>query len=86
MCSFVIGAYNLGGGEGDENTWVATDPLFEVGNGTSYSTPSDALEVLKNGNTIVSGTLSVSGTSNTVLINPAGDLSMGEFTNGPQPQ
>jgi len=32
-------------------TWVATDPLLEVGNGTSSSATSNALTVLKNGNT-----------------------------------
>jgi hypothetical protein len=64
--------------------WVDTDPLFEVGNGVSGA-PSDALVVYKNGNTVVSGTLAISGSSNAVLVNPAGDLSMGSFTNGPQP-
>ena len=45
--SFALGKYNVGGG--DPVNWVAGDPLFEIGNGTS-STPSDALMVLKNGN------------------------------------
>jgi len=65
--------------------WCASDPLFEVGNGTSSSYPSDALVVYKNGNTTVSGTLTVTGSSNTILVNPAGDLSMGPFTTGPEP-
>jgi hypothetical protein len=43
------------------------------------------MEVYRNGNTVVSGTLSISG-SNPVLVQPAGDLSMGSFTNGAQPQ
>jgi len=50
--STAIGAYNIGGG--NATTWVATDPLFEIGNGTS-STPSNAFTVYKNGNTDVSG-------------------------------
>jgi hypothetical protein len=83
--AFVIGQCNLGGG--NSTSWVSTDPLFEIGNGyvqgRNYHL-SDALEVYKNGSTVVSGTLSISG-SNPVLVQPAGDLSMGSFTSGPQP-
>ena len=32
------------------NSWVATDPLFIIGNGTSSGTRSNAMMVLKNGN------------------------------------
>ncbi len=42
-----IGRWNIGGGSLD--SWVATDPLFEIGIGTS-SAPANALTVLKNGN------------------------------------
>jgi hypothetical protein len=83
---FAVGSDNLGGGT--SNAWIGTDPLFEVGNGPNPAdddNPSDALEVLKNGNTIVSGTLSVSG-SNPVLVYQTGDISMGGFTSGPHPQ
>lgn len=48
--STAIGAYNVGGG--NVNSWIGTDPLFEVGNGTatiSTETRSNALTVLKNG-------------------------------------
>lgn len=45
--SFVMGAYNVS--SGTQNSWVSTDPLFVIGNGTS-TTPSNALMVLKNGN------------------------------------
>ncbi|MDD3045131.1 MAG: tail fiber domain-containing protein [Candidatus Delongbacteria bacterium] len=55
--SFVIGRYNKL--EGDLTTWVDTDPLFVVGNGSADYTRSNAFEVKKNGNTLVSGTLSV---------------------------
>jgi hypothetical protein len=45
-----LGAYNaLKGGE-STNSWVTTDPLFVVGNGTNASTLSTALMILKNGN------------------------------------
>lgn len=46
--SFVVGLYNLI--EGDPNSPASTDPLFVIGNGT-YLIPSNALTVLKNGNT-----------------------------------
>jgi hypothetical protein len=56
--SFVVGAYNVI--EGSTNSWVSTDDLFVVGNGTS-SAPSDALRVKKNGDTTVNGVLCVTG-------------------------
>ena len=42
--STTMGRGNVGGG--NAATWVATDPLLEVGNGT-LSTPSNALTILK---------------------------------------
>jgi len=45
--SVAIGRYNVGGGTPD--SWVATDPLFEIGIGTSGAR-ANALTVLKNGN------------------------------------
>ncbi|MCB0747481.1 MAG: tail fiber domain-containing protein [Ignavibacteriae bacterium] len=46
--SMAVGRYNLGGG--NATSWVDSDPLFEIGNGTSQSTRSNAVTVLKNGN------------------------------------
>jgi hypothetical protein len=51
--SFVMGTYNVGGG--NATTWVATDPLFEIGNGTSSSAKLDAVVVYKNGSMTVQG-------------------------------
>ncbi|WP_299837750.1 hypothetical protein [uncultured Tenacibaculum sp.] len=45
--SFVLGRYNVGGGTTD--SWVGTDALLEVGNGTSSTSKSNALTILKNG-------------------------------------
>ena len=45
--SFAIGQYNKGGGT--PNNWISSDPLFEIGNGTS-SNRANAVTVLKNGN------------------------------------
>jgi len=61
--SFAIGSYNVGGG--NATTWVGTDPLFEIGNGTSWEAKSSALIVYKNGNIKIP--------------KPQGDIPMGEF-------
>ncbi|MCD4697998.1 MAG: tail fiber domain-containing protein [Bacteroidales bacterium] len=44
--STAIGSYNYG--IGDPVNWIATDPIFEIGNG-QFGIPSNALTVLKNG-------------------------------------
>lgn len=46
--SFVLGRYNTI--SGTSGSWVATDPLFVIGNGSSTSVRSNAVTVLKNGN------------------------------------
>lgn len=43
-----LGVGNVGGGSPD--SWVNTDPLFEIGNSLDHQNPSNALTVLKNGN------------------------------------
>ena len=47
--STAMGRYNVDGG--NATSWVATDPLFEIGNGTSTTSRSNAFTVLKNGRT-----------------------------------
>lgn len=51
--SFVLGRYNLNPGTYSLTTWVATDPLFVIGNGTSATSRNNALTVLKNGNVLI---------------------------------
>jgi len=46
--SLVIGRYNII--SGTTNSWVATDPVFVIGNGSNAASRSNALTVLKNGN------------------------------------
>jgi hypothetical protein len=58
--STTFGAYSVGGGTA--TSWVATDPLFEIGNGANTSSRADAFEVLKNGNTTINGNLNINGT------------------------
>ena len=43
-----LGQYNIGGGTAA--SWVATDPLFEVGIGADASSKANAMTILKNGN------------------------------------
>ena len=64
--STALGMYNVGGGNPKE--WIATDPLFEIGNGTSNTAHNNALTVLKNGNVGIgtsapAGVLNISGDS-----------------------
>jgi len=47
---FSLGSHNTNGG-GNPTTWVNTDRLLSIGNGTSMLTQSNALVILKNGNT-----------------------------------
>ncbi len=49
--SFVVGQYNVI--SGTTSSWVAADPLFVVGNGSSSSVTSNAITVLKNGKTLI---------------------------------
>ena len=49
---------------GSSDTWVATDRLFVIGNGQediNQALNSDALVMLKNGNTTLNGTLTIDG-------------------------
>lgn len=45
---FALGQYNVGGGTA--GSWVGTEPIFEIGIGTSSSARVNAMTVLKNGN------------------------------------
>ncbi len=78
--SLSIGMYNIGGGSPTSS--VATDPLFEVGNGANDTNRSNALTILKNGNTGI-GThtptvkLHVIGGSDASLNNGSGYVVLG---------
>lgn len=50
--SVAFGKFNVGGYSSTGNVeWIATDPIFEIGIGTSNSNRDNAVTVLKNGNT-----------------------------------
>ncbi|MEZ5071467.1 MAG: hypothetical protein R2751_10980 [Bacteroidales bacterium] len=59
--SFAIGTYNVS--TGTSNDWIATDPLFQIGNGTGtdLSEQHDALRVNKNGQTYINGSNAYAG-------------------------
>jgi hypothetical protein len=92
----VMGRYNVT--QGSTTSWNSTDDLFIIGNGTSYSTRSNAFVVKKNGDTSVNGKLAATGDTTlsgkltvsnkarfdqAVRVAPQGDISMGEFTAEP---
>jgi len=55
-----VGQYNMPTGTENLTTWVATDPLFVVGNGTgSGASRSNAMTVLKNGNVGIGTTTTI---------------------------
>jgi hypothetical protein len=45
--SFATGQYNVGAGS--NSSWVATDPIFEIGIGSGSGSTANAMTVLKNG-------------------------------------
>lgn len=51
FASFVVGRYNVITGATD--SWIDTDPLFVIGNGSSDITTKNAMTVLKNGKTLI---------------------------------
>jgi hypothetical protein len=64
---FVTGQYNQAAAVQSGTNWVPADDLFVIGNGTSSGAPSDAVEVQKNGNTTIGGTLAVTGTATSTI-------------------
>lgn len=46
-----VGAYNTNYSPASTTAWSASDRVFTVGNGSSFASPSNALTILKNGNT-----------------------------------
>jgi len=84
-CSFAVGRFNYISASDSLTTWVETDPLFMIGNGTDNINRKNAFTVLKNGNTGIGvnkpvNKLDVAGSiTSTGSISAAGSLS----ANGP---
>ena len=66
--SLALGRWNVGGGS--NGSWVETDPIFEIGNGSNDQNRSNALTVLKNGKSTFANDMTVEGllASNKVAI------------------
>lgn len=94
--SIVLGQWNqaISGSGSGNTTWDSTDPLFVIGNGPDSGDTSNALVMLKSGDTTLNGNLTVNGnttlngpstlngTANftgNVSIQPQGDILMGQF-------
>jgi Head domain of trimeric autotransporter adhesin len=58
ISSLAIGRYNDSVITSSPTNWVATDPLFIIGNGTDNTSRKNAFVVYKNGNTFLEGELS----------------------------
>ncbi len=79
--SVAFGRGNIGGG--DPDVWVATDPLFEISNGSPVgSNDSNALTVFKNGNIAMADSMvSADGTTGELAIALGHNtISNGEYT------
>ncbi len=63
--SLAIGQYNDGIGSSNMINWVATDPLFYIGNGSSNANRHNAMVVYKNGNMVLKN-------PTTVILPPVG--------------
>ena len=96
--SLALGYFNVGlvSTNNGATSWVPTDPILEIGNGTNGVTttnwwggvtvtqfPSDAVTIFKNGNIRNVGNVETMGS---FRMPQAGDMSMGSFTNGNSPK
>ena len=88
-CSLVAGRFN--NVSGTTWSWIDTEPLFIIGNGTSAAAPSDAFKIYKNGNGFLLGNfgigtatpvtkLDISGGNNWDLSGGEGDFRVGNST------
>lgn len=73
--SIVLGRYNVDNTGYNTFSWVNTEPLFVVGNG-SYGAPSNAITVLKNGSVYFPGAYDdiVGATNNDLYIDNTGKI------------
>lgn len=70
FCQITLGTFNEFFRSASHTEWRANDPLLVIGNGNENGR-SNAIVVLKNGNTTINGTL--------VVTKPSSALPMGEF-------
>ncbi|MEO1626888.1 MAG: hypothetical protein AAFV25_17170 [Bacteroidota bacterium] len=84
-----LGLFNTEDPSGNPNSFVLTDRLFVLGNGTSISNRSDAMIIYKNGNAKINGELEVNSlkilngysnfrVNNELTVGPSGRLKLDE--------
>jgi len=59
LAEFAVGHYSQNAVSPNPTTFVSTDRIFTIGNGTSGAARSNALVILKNGNTTLNGQLTI---------------------------
>ncbi len=57
--NLAIGRYNVG--SGSSGSWINSEPIFEIGNGTATNNRNNALTVLKNGNVGIGKSSGING-------------------------
>jgi hypothetical protein len=94
--SIVLGQWNanISGASDGNTTWNPTDPLLVIGNGQSSGNRSNALVILKNGDSFLYGDQTINGTATynglvnfggnitlpgNTTVAPQGDILMGQF-------
>jgi hypothetical protein len=82
---FTVGLFNDSMPNSDPDSWVATDPIFMVGNGTNSISRSNAFTVLKNGNTAIghsnpANRLHITGGGDANYGNNSGFITLGNLT------
>ncbi len=84
----VLGRYNAIDGAQTHDSWVATDNLLVVGNGSDEDHTSNALVIQKNGNATFANNVTVGQDLSVVghlRVAAQGDISMAPFQSGPTP-
>jgi len=61
--SLVLGRYNDYNATNNNTTWISTEPILVIGNGSDASNKNNALVIYKNGNISTEGTLAQSQTN-----------------------
>ena len=86
--SLTIGRYNDSIASSSPTSWVSTDPVFIIGNGTASNARSNALVVLKNGNVAIGNNsnpvnrLHITGGTDLDLTDNSGFITLGGVGGG----
>jgi hypothetical protein len=64
--------------QGSGQSWIGSDPLFVIGNGSTTQARSNAMVIRKNGNTKINGDFEATGLTS-IKVPAQGGILMGEF-------